>query len=105
LVAAILAVVALVRGAAVLRPVIALVLGLGVAAVPAPGYVLARSVPPINDISTDPNEQSDAQRRAYPEIQPLRLPVARRDPRGGRWAGKPGRRALKIACRKGRSGH
>ena len=76
LVAAILAVVALVRGAAVPRPVIALVLGLGVAAVPAAGYVLARSVPPINDISTDPNEQSDAQRRAYPDIQPLRLPVA-----------------------------
>jgi uncharacterized protein (DUF1499 family) len=76
LVAAILAVVALVRGAAVLGPVIALVLGLGVAAVPAAGYVLARSVPPINDISTDPDEQSDAQRRAYPDIQPLRLPVA-----------------------------
>jgi uncharacterized protein (DUF1499 family) len=76
LVAAILAVVALSRGSGVLRPVIALALGLGVAVVPAAGYVLARSVPPINDISTDPSEQSDAQRRAYPDIQPLRLPVA-----------------------------
>jgi uncharacterized protein (DUF1499 family) len=75
-VAAIIAVVALFRGAGVLRPVIALVVGLGVALVPAAAYVLARSVPPINDISTDPKEQSDAQRKAYPDIQPLRLPVA-----------------------------
>ena len=76
LAAAVLAVVALFRGAGVLRPIIALVLGAGVAVVPAAGYVLARSVPPINDISTDPKEQSDAQRRAYPDIQSLRLPVA-----------------------------
>jgi uncharacterized protein (DUF1499 family) len=76
LAAALLAVVALFRGAGVVRPISALVLGVGVAVVPAAGYVLARSVPPINDISTDPKEQSDAQRKAYPEIQPLRLPVA-----------------------------
>jgi uncharacterized protein (DUF1499 family) len=76
LAAAILAVVALFRGAGVLRSIIALVFGVGVAVVPAAGYVLARSVPPINDISTDPKEQSDAQRSAYPDIQSLRLPVA-----------------------------
>jgi uncharacterized protein (DUF1499 family) len=76
LVAAILGVVALFRGAGVVRPLIALVVGAGVAVVPAAGYALARSVPPINDISTDPNEQSEAQRSAYPDIQPLRLPVA-----------------------------
>ena len=74
--AAILAVVALCRGAGVLKPLVALVVGLLVALVPAAGYLLARSVPPINDISTDPKEQSEAQRKAYPDIQPLKLPVA-----------------------------
>jgi uncharacterized protein (DUF1499 family) len=76
LVAAIFAVAALFRRAGVVRPLMALVVGLGVALVPAAGYVLARSLPPINDISTDPKEQSDAQRKAYPDIQPLKLPVA-----------------------------
>jgi uncharacterized protein (DUF1499 family) len=76
LAAAILAVVALFRGGSVLRSVIALVLGAGIAVVPAAGYVLARSVPAINDISTDPKEQTDAQRKAYPDIGPLRLAVA-----------------------------
>jgi uncharacterized protein (DUF1499 family) len=75
-VAAILALVALFRGAGVVKPVAVLIVGILVALVPAAGYVAARSVPPINDISTDPKEQSDAQRRAYPDIQPLRLPVA-----------------------------
>jgi len=74
---AICGVIALVRGTGgILRPISALVLGSAVAVVPAAGYVLARSVPPINDISTDPKEQSDAQRSAYPDLKPLRLPVA-----------------------------
>jgi uncharacterized protein (DUF1499 family) len=73
---AILGVIALSRRARVARPLFALVLGASVAAIPAAAYLRARSVPPINDISTDPNEQSDAQRRAYPDIRPLRLAVA-----------------------------
>jgi uncharacterized protein (DUF1499 family) len=73
---AILGVIALSRRARVARPLFALVLGVSVAAIPAAAYLRARSVPPINDISTDPNEQSDAQRRAYPDIRPLRLAVA-----------------------------
>jgi uncharacterized protein (DUF1499 family) len=76
LAAAIVAVVALFRGAGVLKPVLALVAGMLVAFVPAAGYMLARSVPLINDISTDPKEQTEEQRRAYPDIQPLRLPLA-----------------------------
>jgi uncharacterized protein (DUF1499 family) len=76
LVGAILALIALFRGADVLRTIIALALGIGVAVVPAAGYVLARSAPLINDISTDPKEQTEEQRRAYPDIQPLRLAVA-----------------------------
>jgi uncharacterized protein (DUF1499 family) len=76
LAAAFFAVVALFRGAGVLAPVLALVVGLTVALVPATAYVLARSVPPINDISTDPKEQLEAQRKAYPDIRPLRLAVA-----------------------------
>jgi uncharacterized protein (DUF1499 family) len=75
-VAAILALVALYRGAGVLKPVVILIVGILVAVVPAAGYMAARSAPPLNDISTDPQEQSDAQRRAYPDIQPLRLAVA-----------------------------
>jgi Protein of unknown function (DUF1499) len=74
--AVVVAVIALFRRAGVLRPIIALLIGAGVASVPAAGYLLARSVPPINDISTDPKEQSEAQRKAYPDIQSLKLPVA-----------------------------
>ena len=77
LAAAILGVVALFRRrGGVARPLFAIVLGASVAAIPAAGYLRARSVPPINDISTDPNEASEAQRRAYPDIRPLRLAVA-----------------------------
>jgi uncharacterized protein (DUF1499 family) len=76
LAAAIVALVALARGTGVARALIALVLGLALVAVPAGGYVMARSAPPINDISTDPQERSEAQRKAYPDIQPLRLQVA-----------------------------
>lgn len=73
---AILGVIALFRRAGVARSLFAVVLGTSVAAIPAAAYVRARSVPPINDISTDPNESSDAQRSAYPDIRPLRLAVA-----------------------------
>ena len=76
LAAAILALGALLRGAGAARALIALILGLAIAAVPAAGYVLARSAPRINDISTDPQEQSEEQRKAYPDIQPLRLQMA-----------------------------
>jgi uncharacterized protein (DUF1499 family) len=80
LVAAVLAIVGLSRprfrqaGAVVF--VVTLLLGALAAAVPIAGYVKARSAPPINDISTDPKEQTELQRKAYPDIQPLRLPVA-----------------------------
>lgn len=74
--AAILALIALWRDGGVARAVFALVLGLAIATVPAAGYVTARSVPRINDISTDPQEQAEEQRKAYPDIQPLRLQVA-----------------------------
>ena len=70
------AVVALFRRAGVARPLFAIVLGASVAAIPAAGYLRTRSLAPINDINTDPDEASEAQRRAYPDIQPLRLPVA-----------------------------
>jgi uncharacterized protein (DUF1499 family) len=76
LAAAIVAALAIFRGAGVARAVIALLAGLACAAVPAAGYMLARSLPRINDISTDPQEQSEAQRHAYPDIQPLRLKLA-----------------------------
>ena len=88
-----LSVVALARGRAFGRPILALLIGAAVAAVPAGGYLRARSVPPIHDISTDPTEQSQAQRPAYPDIQPLRLPVApniayeRAKARWRKWAG------------------
>ncbi|HWI98102.1 MAG TPA: DUF1499 domain-containing protein [Burkholderiales bacterium] len=68
--------VALFRRAGVARSLFAVVLGASVAAIPAAAYLRARSVPPINDISTDPNESSDAQRRAYPDIRPSHLAVA-----------------------------
>ncbi len=74
--AVLLAIVALFSGAGVIVPVLAIVLGAVVAAVPAAAYLKGRSVPPINDISTDASEQSEAQRKAYPDIQPLRLTVA-----------------------------
>jgi len=73
---AILGVVALFRRAGVARSLFALVLGASVAAIPAAAYLRARSVPAINDISTDSSESSDAQRSAYPDIRPLRLAVA-----------------------------
>jgi uncharacterized protein (DUF1499 family) len=74
--AALLALLALWRGGRVGRALTALVVGLAIAAIPAGAYVQARSVPRINDISTDPREQSEESRRAYPDIQPLRLKVA-----------------------------
>ena len=74
--AALLALLALWRGGRVGRALSALVVGLAIAAIPAGAYVQARSVPRINDISTDPQEQSEESRRAYPDIQPLRLKVA-----------------------------
>jgi uncharacterized protein (DUF1499 family) len=74
--AALLALLALWRGGRVGRALTALVVGLAIAAIPIGAYVQARSVPRINDISTDPQEQSEESRRAYPDIQPLRLPVA-----------------------------
>jgi uncharacterized protein (DUF1499 family) len=70
------ALLALWRGGRVGRALTALVVGLALAAIPAGAYVQARSVPRINDISTDPQEQSEESRRAYPDIQPLRLKVA-----------------------------
>jgi uncharacterized protein (DUF1499 family) len=76
LLAAILGVVSLVRRRGVAGPVLALLLGMLAAAVPIGGYLMARSLPPIHDISTDPKEQTDAQRAAYPDVQPLRLAVA-----------------------------
>ena len=73
---ALLGLIALSRRARVARPLFALVLGASVAAIPAAAYLRARSVPAINDISTDSSESSDAQRSAYPDIRPLRLAVA-----------------------------
>jgi uncharacterized protein (DUF1499 family) len=56
--------------------VIALALGLGSAFVPFEFQRRARAVPPINDIATDlQTPYADQQRQAYPDIQPLRLPV------------------------------
>jgi uncharacterized protein (DUF1499 family) len=74
--AALLGLLALWRGGRVGRALTALVVGLAIAAIPAGAYVQARSVPRINDISTDPQEQSEESRRAYPDIQPLRVKVA-----------------------------
>ncbi|HEY7241799.1 MAG TPA: DUF1499 domain-containing protein [Burkholderiales bacterium] len=68
--------IALFRRTGVARSLFALVLGVSVAAIPAAAYVRARSVPPINDISTDPSESSAAQRAAYPDLQPLHLAEA-----------------------------
>ena len=68
--------IALFRRTGVARSLFALVLGVSVAAIPAAAYVRARSVPPINDISTDPSESSAAQRAAYPDLRPLHLAEA-----------------------------
>ena len=76
LLAVLLAVVALFGRSGVIAPVLAMVLGALVVAVPTAAYLKGRSVPPINDISTDAAEQSEAQRKAYPDIQPVRLKVA-----------------------------
>jgi uncharacterized protein (DUF1499 family) len=76
LVAVLLAIVALFGRAGLVVPVLALLLGGLAAAVPGAAYLKGRSVPPINDISTDAAEQSEAQRKAYPDIQPVRLAVA-----------------------------
>lgn len=76
LAAAILAVVALVRGRNVARALGALLVGVAVALVPAAGYMLARSMPLVNEVSTVREEQTEAQRQAYPDLAPLNLPVA-----------------------------
>jgi uncharacterized protein (DUF1499 family) len=80
LVAAVLALVGLsrpqFRQAGVAGLALALLMGAIAASVPTAAYLKARSVPPINDISTDPKEQTELQRTAYPDIQPLRLAVA-----------------------------
>jgi uncharacterized protein (DUF1499 family) len=76
LLAAVVGMVSLVRGRGVAAPLLGVLLGIVALAVPIGGYIMARSVPPIHDISTDPKEQTEAQRLAYPEVQPLRLTVA-----------------------------
>ena len=76
LIAVILGLVAAFRGGFAPAVTVALLIGVAVAAVPIAGYVKARSAPPINDITTDAKEASEAQRRAYADIQPLHLPVA-----------------------------
>src|ERR1051325_527150 len=53
LIAVILGLVAAFRGRFAPALAAALLIGLAVAAVPIAGYVKARSVPPINDITTD----------------------------------------------------
>ena len=59
---------------------IALVAGAAAAAVPLNFLRQARSVPPINDISTDLQNAAFAeqQKQAYPDVQPLRLPSSPR---------------------------
>jgi uncharacterized protein (DUF1499 family) len=79
------------RRAGLIRWLLALVLAALALAVPVSNLVRARSVPPINDISTDtekppqfagnragyPSKDTiEQQRAAYPDIQPLRLGVA-----------------------------
>lgn len=87
------------RAGGVLPLAVALALGLGVAAVPAYWLKAARALPPIHDISTDLEEPpgfvavlarrgeganpvehgggtlAEAQRRAYPDVLPLALPL------------------------------
>jgi uncharacterized protein (DUF1499 family) len=65
-----------VRRGFVLLLLVALALGLGTAFVPFEFQRRARAVPPINDIATDlQTPYAEQQRQAYPDIQPLRLPV------------------------------
>jgi uncharacterized protein (DUF1499 family) len=68
------------RQAGIIGLVLALLAGVIAASVPAAALLRAGSVPPIHDISTDPKELgkevAELQRQAYPDIQPLRLPVA-----------------------------
>lgn len=52
---------------------LALVLGLASLAPPLAFQRQARAVPPINDITTDAQAASQAQREAYPDIQPVVL--------------------------------
>ena len=103
LAAAALALVALLvprsRARGVALPVLALVVGLGAAWVPWSWAQRARAVPPIHDITTDPDdppafvailplragasnppeyagaETAAQQRRAYPDLAPVELPV------------------------------
>jgi hypothetical protein len=94
--------IALFRRAGVARSLFAVVLGASVAAIPIAAYLRARSVPPINDISTDPGEQADAQRSAYPDIRPLRLasrPISRSSGRRARWRKPDGRSCARIRPR------
>ena len=53
--------------------VLALVLGLASLAPPLMFQSQARGVPPINDITTETENASKAQRDAYPDIQPITL--------------------------------
>lgn len=53
--------------------VLALVLGLASLAPPLMFQSQARRVPPINDITTETENASKAQRDAYPDIQPITL--------------------------------
>lgn len=59
---------------------VAAILGVACAVMPAYSVVNARSVPPINDISTDPREMRfpEEQRKAYADVQPLLLPASPR---------------------------
>jgi uncharacterized protein (DUF1499 family) len=96
--AALVAVVALaipkVRAAGLLMPAVALLVGLAVLYVPLQFIQRARSVPPINDITTDTEnpprymtmaraypgaEFARQQRAAYPDIAPMILPQSPRE--------------------------
>jgi len=59
-------------------PVAGLLLGVAAAAIPLEFQRRARGVPPINDISTARDTaplMAEQQRRAYPDVRPLILPV------------------------------
>ena len=94
LIAVILVIVAIVRSGFALALAAALLIGVAVAAVPIAGYLKARSVPPINDITTDTEnpprymtasraypgaEFARQQRAAYPDIAPVLLPQPPRE--------------------------
>jgi uncharacterized protein (DUF1499 family) len=98
--ALVVSVTALVRGAGWASAVPALVVGLAIVAIPVVTVVSARGAPPINDITTDPDDPpplvaalalrgespeaaayggagvASQQRAAYPDIQPLVLAAA-----------------------------